>query len=72
MNAAESQLDPLAVSPNTAARLLDIGRSSVYAHMSAGHIKFVQVGADRRIPMEEIRRVAADGLPRLNADKAGA
>lgn len=65
MGATESQFEPLAVSPSTAARLLDIGRSSVYAHMAAGNLRFVHVGADRRIPIEEIRRIAREGLPAL-------
>jgi len=48
-------------SPNSAATALDISRNMVYALMKAGQIKWVTIGADRRIPADEIERIAAQG-----------
>lgn len=53
----------LLYSPNAAARALDISRSLIYAWMKSGQLRFVKVGADRRIPADEIKRVAAEGIP---------
>ena len=49
------------LSPNSAARVLDVSRSTIYGLMKIGRIKWVYVGADRRIPTEEIDRIAAEG-----------
>jgi len=49
------------LSPNNAARVLDISRSKLYALMKCGALGWVQVGADRRIPIQEIERIAAEG-----------
>ena len=40
---------PLLLSPNTAARMLDVSRSTVYQLMRSGCLSWVQIGADRRI-----------------------
>ncbi len=48
-------------SPNNAARVLDISRSKLYALMKCGGLGYVQIGADRRIPIEEIERLAKSG-----------
>lgn len=53
---------PVLLSPNSAARALDVSRSTIYGFMKQGLIRFVQVGSDRRIPAEEIARIAAEGL----------
>ena len=53
----------LLLSPNRAAAALDVSRTTIYHYMKLGRIKFVMVGADRRIPHEEIERVAREGLP---------
>lgn len=47
--------------PDNAARALDISRSKVYELMKSGVLRFVHIGADRRIPAEEIERIAAEG-----------
>ena len=49
------------LSPNSAAIALDVSRSTIYALMKIGRIKWVYVGADRRIPAEEIQRIASEG-----------
>lgn len=53
---------PLVCAPNTAARLLDCSRSKIYALMKAGTLTYIQIGADRRIPIKEIERIATEGL----------
>jgi excisionase family DNA binding protein len=49
------------LSPNNAARALDISRSQLYALMKCGALGYVQIGADRRIPIAEIERLAKTG-----------
>lgn len=44
-----------------AARALDLSRSKLYDMMRRGQLRFVMIGADRRIPVEELRRLAAEG-----------
>lgn len=58
---------PVLLSPNSAARALDISRSTIYGFMKRGLIKFVQVGSDRRIPVDEINRIVAEGIPKLKS-----
>ena len=48
-------------SPNSAAAALDVSRNTIYALMKSGSLKFVKIGADRRIPAEEIERIAGEG-----------
>lgn len=57
--------EPLLLSPNTAARMLDVSRSTVYALMKNGALAWVPFGADRRIPAEEVKRIAAEGVPAI-------
>ena len=49
------------LSPNNAARVMDISRSKIYELMKCGALGYVQIGADRRIPMEEIERLSKSG-----------
>ena len=49
------------LSPNNAARVLDISRSKIYGLMKCGALGYVQIGADRRIPIEDIERTARSG-----------
>jgi len=46
-----------------AARALGISRSTLYCLMRDGRIRYVQIGADRRIPAAELERVATEGVP---------
>ncbi|MGA8147285.1 MAG: helix-turn-helix domain-containing protein [Gallionellaceae bacterium] len=50
-------------SPNSAARALDISRSKIYDLMKSGAVRFVLIGSDRRIPSDEIQRIASEGTP---------
>jgi excisionase family DNA binding protein len=60
--------DRLLLSPGSAAELLDCSRSTIYGAMKRGEIRYVRIGADRRIPVEEVRRIAAEGIkPRVVA-----
>lgn len=58
------QVKPRLYSIPNAARVLDVSRSALYAALKIGRIKFVYVGADRRIPAEEVDRIASQGLPK--------
>ncbi|MNZ33994.1 Helix-turn-helix domain protein [compost metagenome] len=55
----------LLLSPNSVAKALDISRSSVYALMKNGDLAWIQFGADRRIPIKEVERLAAEGIPAI-------
>ena len=57
------------VSLGHAADLLDCSESGIYVHVKAGHIETIGWGADRRITMPEIERIAREGLPRLHRKK---
>ena len=45
----------LAVSPNEAARLCSIGRTTLYAALSSGELKSVKIGTRRLIMLEALR-----------------
>jgi len=45
----------LAVSPNEAARLCSIGRTTLYAALSSGELKSVKIGTRRLITIEALR-----------------
>lgn len=45
----------IAVSPNEAARLCSIGRTTLYAALSSGNLKSVKIGTRRLITLEALR-----------------
>ncbi|SLN41788.1 Helix-turn-helix domain protein [Roseivivax jejudonensis] len=45
----------LAVSPNEAARLCSIGRTTLYAALSGGELKSVKIGTRRLITIDALR-----------------
>jgi excisionase family DNA binding protein len=45
----------LAVSPNEAARLCSIGRTTLYAALSSGELKSIKIGTRRLITLEALR-----------------
>lgn len=59
---------PLLMSPNSVAKALDISRSSVYALMKNGDLPWIQFGADRRVSIKEVERLATEGIPRITKD----
>lgn len=44
-----------------AAEYLNVGRSTIYGLMDVGKIAYVKIGRCRRIPWEELERVAREG-----------
>ena len=53
---------PKLVRPATAAKMLDCGVTSIYVLMKAGKLRWVNFLDGRRIPVEEITRVATEGI----------
>ena len=45
----------IAVSPNEAARLCSIGRTTLYAALSSGELKSIKIGTRRLITIEALR-----------------
>lgn len=45
----------LAVSPNEAARICSIGRTTLYAALSSGDLKSVKIGTRRLITLDALR-----------------
>lgn len=45
----------IAVSPNEAARLCSIGRTTLYAALSSGNLKSVKIGTRRLITLDALR-----------------
>lgn len=45
----------IAVSPNEAARLCSIGRTTLYAALSSGDLRSVKIGTRRLITLEALR-----------------
>jgi excisionase family DNA binding protein len=45
----------IAVSPNEAARLCSIGRTTLYAELSSGDLKSVKIGTRRLITIDALR-----------------
>lgn len=52
----QSRLEPLLVRVEEAARLLSLGRSTVYELMDSGELPSVRCGAARRIPIAALRK----------------
>lgn len=48
-------------SVNSAARALEVSRTKIYQWMRDGTLHYVAIGADRRIPADELKRLAAEG-----------
>lgn len=48
-------MNPIAVSPNEAARLSGVGRTTIYAALSSGDLKSIKIGTRRLITVEAIK-----------------
>ena len=48
-------MQPIAVSPNEAARLSGVGRTTLYAALSSGDLKSIKIGTRRLIMVDAIR-----------------
>jgi excisionase family DNA binding protein len=51
-----ASLDPIAVSPREACRLLSIGNTRLYELIAAGEVESYRDGKSRRVTMRSIRR----------------
>ena len=59
----------IACKPQTAARVLDCGIGSVYRLIKAGKLQVVPFGADQRIVVESLKKLAAEGCARPGTAK---
>jgi excisionase family DNA binding protein len=55
-------VEPMAVKPRTAAILLDCSLTTIYELIKRGELRTVPFQSDHRILMEDVRRVAKDGV----------
>jgi len=53
-------VEPVAVKMDTAAKMLDIGRTSLWRLVKAGKLATIRVGADQRVTTESLRRFVSD------------
>jgi excisionase family DNA binding protein len=60
--AVASVAERLLYSVEEAARVWNIGRSSVYAAIQKGQVSFVKLGKSTRISRAEVERIARDGF----------
>jgi len=51
---------PLSVSVDEAARLLGVGRSTMFALLESGQVRSVKVGARRLVPRRALEELVAD------------
>ena len=52
---SEQHIEPIAVSPNEAARISGVGRTTIYAALSSGELKSIKIGTRRLITVQAIR-----------------
>ncbi len=53
---------PIAVSPATAAEMLDCSRALIYSLIEKGDLRRSKIGRASRIPIEDIQAVLANGV----------
>jgi excisionase family DNA binding protein len=58
-SASQHHIQPLAVSPSEAARLLGIGRTHLYELIGRGALRSVLLGKRRLIPIDAIKECLA-------------
>ena len=51
-----ASLQPIAVSPNEAARLVGIGRTTLYAALATGALRSAKIGKRRLITIDALRQ----------------
>ena len=57
----EIKAEPLVVTPKQAAVLLQVTERSIHNWIDAGHLSSVKIGATRRIPLDDVKRLASRG-----------
>jgi hypothetical protein len=55
------RIEPLAVKQKTAAALLECGLTKVWELVCAGKLEVIYIGKDKRIKVESLRRLIAEG-----------
>ena len=63
----KSQELPLLYTVGAACAALSISRTAIYEMMKSGALKFVPMGAERRIPRSEVERIASEGVDHIKA-----
>lgn len=53
-----ANLEPVAVKPSTAAKMLDCGGTTIWRLCKEGKLDTVKIGKDDRITVESIKRLA--------------
>lgn len=64
--AVQNLMAPQLYRPNEAAAALGLSRAKIYDLMKRGQLAFVVIDSDRRIPASEVRRLAAEGVPKIS------
>lgn len=59
-----TQPEPIAVSPATAAEMLDCSRAFIYILIDRGELRRSKIGRASRIPIEDVRALLAEGIAR--------
>ena len=62
MKTAPPDVAPLLLTPEAAARVLSVGRTTIFQAISDGRLRAVKLGRSTRISKAELERVAATGL----------
>ena len=58
------EIEPVAVSPETAAKMLDCSRAFIYNLIDRGELRRSKIGRASRIPVEDIRALVERGIAR--------
>jgi excisionase family DNA binding protein len=57
----EVRAEPLVITIKQAATMLQVTEKSVRNFIEAGHLKSVKIAGARRIPLDELKRLASEG-----------
>jgi hypothetical protein len=60
---SEPAVEPLTVAPRVAGEILNLGKTAIFTLLKSGALQSVKIGRSRRISLESIRQVAANGAP---------
>lgn len=60
--AIQQPIQPALATVAEAAEFLNVSRSFVYERMDDGKLAYIKIGRCRRIPWDELRRVAERGM----------
>lgn len=60
MHSPAPRVEPVAVGPEQAARILSVPRTSIFGLLKSGKLASIKLGRRRLIRVEELRRFAAE------------